>query len=116
MGGPGKKQVSMQLASVVGTNLARLREAKGLSQEEVAFRAGLHRTEISLMELGKRTVRIDTIVRVVGALEIDMLKAFEGTRWVPFLDKPDGELLLDGPGWRSSGGTAVRRGPGPLAR
>lgn len=73
-------------------NLARLREAKGLSQEEVAYRAGLHRTEISLMELGKRTIRIDTFFRLIGALEIDATKGFEGARWVPFFDKPDGEL------------------------
>jgi transcriptional regulator with XRE-family HTH domain len=98
VGGAGKKQVSVQVASTVGTNLARLREAKRMSQEEVAYRAGLHRTEISLMELGKRTVRIDTILRVIGALEIDPLEAFEGAKWVPFSDKPDGELRLDAQG------------------
>jgi transcriptional regulator with XRE-family HTH domain len=98
MRGSGRKHVSTQIARAVGTNLARLREAEGLSQEEVAYRAGLHRTEISLLELGKRTVRIDTVVRVAGALGVDMLKAFEGVRWEPSLDKPDGELRLDGQG------------------
>lgn len=103
MQGAGKREISGQVASLVGTNLARLREAKGLSQEEVASRAGLHRTEISLMELGKRTIRIDTYFRLMGALEIDAAKGFEGGRWVPFLDKPDGELKFDqhGPGRRS---------------
>jgi transcriptional regulator with XRE-family HTH domain len=83
------------VASLVGTNLARLREARGLSQEEVASRAGLHRTEISLMELGKRTIRIDTYFRLLGALGIDAAEGFNGGQWVPFVDKPDGELRLD---------------------
>jgi len=96
--GAGKKEVSGRVASLVGTNLARLREAKGLSQEEVASRAGLHRTEISLMELGKRTIRIDTYFRLMGALDIDAAEGFVGGRWVPFPDKPDGEMRLDGRG------------------
>lgn len=74
----------------MGTNLARMRQARGLSQEEVADRAGLHRTEISLMELGKRTPRIDTIVRVTGALGVDAADAFVGAIWVPFSEKGGG--------------------------
>jgi transcriptional regulator with XRE-family HTH domain len=95
MAGPGKKEVSKQIARIVGTNLARLREAKQLSQEEVANLAGLHRTEISLMELGKRTVRIDTILRVTGALGINPAEAFAGASWIPFPDRPGGELRVD---------------------
>jgi hypothetical protein len=30
----------------------------------------------------------------MGALEVDALEAFDGARWVPFHDKPDGELRL----------------------
>jgi transcriptional regulator with XRE-family HTH domain len=86
----------VQIASMVGTNLARLREARGLSQEEVANWADLHRTEISLMELGKRTPRIDTIFRVLGALEIDAAEAFKGASWQPYFDKPGGEVRVDG--------------------
>lgn len=95
MEGAGKKEVSEQVASIVGTNLARLRQARGLSQEEVADRADLHRTEISLLELGKRTPRIDTVVRVMGALGIDAAEAFEGAIWAPFLEKPGGYLKLE---------------------
>jgi transcriptional regulator with XRE-family HTH domain len=94
--GTGKKEVAGQVASLVGTNLARLREAKGMSQEQVAARAGLHRTEISLMELGKRTVRVDTYFRLMGALAIDAAEGFAGGHWTPFPDKPGGELRIDG--------------------
>jgi transcriptional regulator with XRE-family HTH domain len=88
--------VSEQVAAIVGTNLARQRQALGLSQEEVADRAGLHRTEISLLELGKRTPRIDTVVRVMGALGIGADEAFEGAVWAPFLEKPGGCVKLEG--------------------
>jgi transcriptional regulator with XRE-family HTH domain len=98
MGEARQNVVSVRVAAAVGMNLARIREAKGMSQEEVAYRAGLHRTQISLLELGKRTIRIDTIVRVMGALDIGPQEAFAGARWVPFADKPDGELRLDAPG------------------
>lgn len=82
--------MSGQIASIVGTNLARIRQAQGLSQEEVADRAGLHRTEISLMELGKRTPRIDTVVCVMGALDVDAKDAFDGAVWVPISEKGGG--------------------------
>jgi transcriptional regulator with XRE-family HTH domain len=94
--GAGKKEVSLLVASIVGMNLARIRQAKRLSQEEVADRAGLHRTEISLMELGKRTPRIDTIFRVMGALDVGPAEAFEGASWAPYAEKPGGYVKLEG--------------------
>ncbi|HEX4732031.1 MAG TPA: helix-turn-helix transcriptional regulator [Solirubrobacterales bacterium] len=97
--GAGKNEVSGKVAAAVGLNVARHRQALGLSQEEVADRAGLHRTEISLMELGKRTPRIDTIVRVSGALGISIAEAFVGISWSPFPEKLGGYLDLEEKAW-----------------
>jgi hypothetical protein len=47
------------------------------------------------VELGKRTPRIDTIFRVLGALEIDAAEAFKGASWQPYFDKPGGEIKPD---------------------
>ena len=44
---------------------------RGLPQEAAADRAGLTRIEVSLLERGLRTPRLDTIVRLGGALEIE---------------------------------------------
>ncbi|MBS1884624.1 MAG: helix-turn-helix transcriptional regulator [Actinobacteria bacterium] len=66
----------------------------GTQQEVVADRAGLHRTEISLLELGKRTPCIDTVVRVMGALGVGPAEAFTGATWVPFSEKPGGYVKL----------------------
>jgi transcriptional regulator with XRE-family HTH domain len=58
------------LAIRFGHRLRQLREAKGWSQEEMATRAKLHRTHISLIETAKRSVQLDTVERLAAALGI----------------------------------------------
>ncbi|MEZ5076639.1 MAG: helix-turn-helix transcriptional regulator [Solirubrobacterales bacterium] len=60
----------MDLARRFGANLNAARRASGLSQERLAFRAGLHRTEIGLLEHGRRIPRIDTVAKLARAMEI----------------------------------------------
>ena len=50
-------------------NMRRSRERRGFSQQTLAFRCGLHRTEISLLERGDRDPRLSTLVRLARALE-----------------------------------------------
>ncbi len=49
-------------------NLRRLRVAVGLSQEELASRAGLHRTYISSIERGQRNISLENIFIIATAL------------------------------------------------
>ncbi len=51
-----------------GHQLRRLREARDISQEALASTAKLHRTHISLIERGQRSVRLETIERLARAL------------------------------------------------
>jgi transcriptional regulator with XRE-family HTH domain len=53
-----------------GKVLKKLREALDLSQEEVAFRATLDRTYISLLERDERQPTITTIFGLAEALEM----------------------------------------------
>lgn len=65
-----------------GANLAAARQRSGLSQEEVGFRAGLHRTEVSILERGARLPRIDTLVKLAAALEVPIVcPLLEGIDW-----------------------------------
>lgn len=58
------------LAVRFGHRIRHLREAKGWSQEELSSRAKLHRTHISLIETAKRSVQLDTVERLAGALGV----------------------------------------------
>jgi transcriptional regulator with XRE-family HTH domain len=68
-----------------GANLAAARKRSGLSQEELGFRADLHRTQIGVLERGTRLPRIDTLVKLAGALDLPIVCP-----------------LLEGIGWRSA--------------
>lgn len=52
-------------------NLRSQRKRMGLSQEALGASCDLHRTEISLLERGKREPRLSTIVRLARGLGIE---------------------------------------------
>lgn len=56
----------------VAANLKARRLALGLSQEDFAHRAGVHRTYVGSVERGERNVSIDTIERFAKALGVDV--------------------------------------------
>lgn len=62
---------SQGCAAYLAANVKRCRRHVGFSQEEVGARAGLHRTEIGLLERGERVPRIDTLIKLAGALGVD---------------------------------------------
>jgi transcriptional regulator with XRE-family HTH domain len=59
-----------------GERVRQLREAKKWSQEQLASNAGLHRTHISLIEGGKRSVRLETIEVLATALGVETAALF----------------------------------------
>ncbi len=67
----------------VGRNILRCRERANISQEELAVRASLHRTEIGLLERGERLPRVDTLVKLAGGLRISPCELLEGIVWEP---------------------------------
>jgi len=66
-----------------GRNLFMARRRAGLSQEALAARAGLHRTEISLLEHGERVPRIDTLMKLAGSLEVPVTDLLRRIEWLP---------------------------------
>jgi transcriptional regulator with XRE-family HTH domain len=74
---------SSALAERMGQNLRRLRRREGLSQEALADRASIHRTEVGKLENGERVCRIDTLIRLAGAMAIPPADLLEGITWVP---------------------------------
>lgn len=62
-------------------NLIVLRRRSDLSQVVTAERSGLHITQISLLERGLRLPRLDTIVKLGGALEVEPCELLAGMAW-----------------------------------
>jgi transcriptional regulator with XRE-family HTH domain len=59
----------MDICHRVGRNLRRLREARGWSQEEMAHRAGLHRTYISGLERGVRNPTVTVLEKIAAVFD-----------------------------------------------
>ncbi len=64
-------------------NLRRAREIAGISQEELAERIEVHRTEISLLERGGREPRLGTMIKLAVALGTTPEALCAGIAWDP---------------------------------
>ncbi|MEU4339494.1 helix-turn-helix transcriptional regulator [Micromonospora lupini] len=53
-----------------GQRVRDLRQARRLSQEELAELAGVHRTYVSSLERGQRNVGLDNILAIAAALGV----------------------------------------------
>lgn len=62
----------MDVRRSLGSRLQRLRQEQGLSQEELADRAGLHRTYVSGVERGVRNPTITVVAKLAAALGVDL--------------------------------------------
>lgn len=63
---------------VFGENLRATRLQRGLSQEALGNAAGLHRTEVSLLERAAREPRLSTIVKLARALNVRPGRLLDG--------------------------------------
>lgn len=59
-----------------GDKLREFRKQKRISQEELAFKSGLHRTYISDIERGTRNVSLKNIEKIAKALNISKKELF----------------------------------------
>ena len=66
----------MDVLKVFASNLRKYRNELGLSQESFAEKAGLHRTYISSIECGKRSISLDNIQKIANALGIQTYLLF----------------------------------------
>lgn len=72
----------MDVARRFGENVRGVRKQTGISQEALGFRAGLHRTEVGLLERGERVPRIDTLIKLVCALGVKVdCPLLDGISW-----------------------------------
>ena len=66
----------MDIYKIFANNVKKNRLKQSLSQEELAFKAGLHRTYISDIEREKRSISLGNIQKIYIALEIEPYELF----------------------------------------
>lgn len=55
-----------------GKNVQAARQALGISQEELAFRARLHRTYIGMVERAERSISLQNAKKIADALNVKL--------------------------------------------
>ena len=61
----------MTLRRIVARNLKRLRQERGLTQEELADLAGLNRNYIGMIERQENAATVDTLEDLAKALQVE---------------------------------------------
>jgi transcriptional regulator with XRE-family HTH domain len=65
------------LKTLLGNAIKAHRTSLGISQEELAHRAGLHRTYVSDLERGARNPSIESIQKLARALHVSVARLFQ---------------------------------------
>jgi transcriptional regulator with XRE-family HTH domain len=63
--------------AIVGQNVRRLRQMRGLTQEQLAFAAELDLTYVGGIERGKRNPSLIVMARIADALSVPIQKLLE---------------------------------------
>jgi transcriptional regulator with XRE-family HTH domain len=72
---PGVK--NQEIKHTIGVQIRRIRKSKGLTQEQLAERAGITYKYLGLIERGKTNPSIDTMLGIAGGLNTSMDKVFQ---------------------------------------
>jgi transcriptional regulator with XRE-family HTH domain len=70
----------MTLREIVATNLRQLRHDRGLSQEELADRAGINRNYVGMLEREQHAATVDMLEKLAAILDIDPTEFFRRDR------------------------------------
>ena len=72
----------MEVRKRVAANIKKFRKDLGLSQEELAFESGLHRTYISGLERAIRNPTVTVLEKVAAGLQVPSYKLLQDERIV----------------------------------
>jgi len=69
--------MSKKILKQFGKRVRELRVQKGLSQEELAARAGVHRTYIGMIERAEKNITLENIEKISKALDVKLNELFK---------------------------------------
>lgn len=73
--------MASEIAKIVGERIRIHRKEQNISQEELAFRAGLHPTYIGQVERGEKNATLESIEKIILALSISFETLFMGIQF-----------------------------------
>jgi transcriptional regulator with XRE-family HTH domain len=62
----------------IGRRIRKLREKRGLTQEQLATKCGCHRTYAGMVERAEKSVSVAALARFAKALDTTLSKMLEG--------------------------------------
>jgi transcriptional regulator with XRE-family HTH domain len=72
--------VKNKILIAFGDKVRELRKEKGLSQEELSFKADLHRTYIGMIERAEKNITLINIEKIANALGISLKDLLDDTK------------------------------------
>ncbi|HEY0278086.1 MAG TPA: helix-turn-helix transcriptional regulator [Solirubrobacterales bacterium] len=70
-----------RVRDLIGARIRWIRRDQELSQEALAFRASIHRTQVTMIEHGLRMSGPDTLIKIAGGLGVPFPVLTEGVVW-----------------------------------
>lgn len=70
-------ETDITLLKEFGLKVQQRRKELGISQEELAYRAGFHRTYIGMIERAERNITLSNMKRLADALEVEIKELFD---------------------------------------
>lgn len=64
----------------ISHNIRRIRQSKGLTVQELAYRCNIERSNMSRIEAGKNNLTVKTLCKICEALEISFSELFQGCK------------------------------------
>jgi transcriptional regulator with XRE-family HTH domain len=71
------KGMKLSARELVAKNIRELRQEHGWSQDELASRAGLHRTYIGTIERTEQSITVDSMEKLAAALNVKISRLLE---------------------------------------
>jgi len=71
-------KLCMSILKKFGNKIIKLRKEHGWSQEELAFKAGMHRTYIGMIERGEKNITLKSILKLSNAFNFNVEDLLKG--------------------------------------
>lgn len=87
--------MSSDFIKLVGERIRTLRKEKGYTQESLAEKSGVYITYISDIERGERNISLETLEKVLVALEVNAVEVFRVERIEGIEERNDKKALIE---------------------